>query len=285
MSVSETPTGGSAPSKNRNLLVRAISGFTLLPVVLFLIWKGSWWAGGLLAVAAAVNTFEYYNMVWKRAGGPLSILGIALSGVLPLLPLLAPHRPWEAAFWLLASFMMAAWALVLMRGPHEDAPTRVSHLVTGVLYGGSGMAAMAAVRIIPHDGLAFAVAAMTITWGNDTAAYFAGRFFGKRKLAPTVSPNKTWEGFFGGMAGSVGGMFIARGFFFPQLTVLDCLVLGLGGSILGPLGDLCESLIKRTYKVKDSGRSIPGHGGFLDRLDAMLFNALWVFLYVEFLRP
>lgn len=282
--MSSTASGGPAPSKNRNLLVRAISGFTLLPVVLFLMWKGSWWSGALLGVAAAVNTGEYYHMVWKRIREPLPILGILIAGLLPFLPLLSKERPWEAAFWLLASFMIVAWALILLRGPHEDAPTRVSHLVTGVLYGSAGMAALAAVRIIPHDGLAFAVAAMTITWANDTSAYFAGRMFGKRKLAPTVSPNKTWEGFYGGMVGSVGGMFIARGFFFPQLTVVDCLVLGLGGSVLGPLGDLCESLIKRTYGAKDSGRSIPGHGGFLDRLDAMLFNALWVFVYVEFLR-
>src|SRR5690606_1008735 len=142
---------------------------------------------------------------------------------------------------------------------------RVAHLVTGVIYGASGMAAMAALRLDPVDGMAFAVAAMTITWGNDTSAYFFGRFLGKHKLAPTVSPNKTWEGFFGGMLGRVVVMFIALGISIPQLILLDCQVLGFGGAMLGPSGAFCESLLRRAYGVKESGRSIPGHGGFLDR--------------------
>lgn len=274
-----------ASKKNRNLAVRAVTGFTLLPLVLFLVWKGGWWAGGLLALAAAMNSGEYFQIVSRGKPEPLRWVGMGVAALIPLFPLLSPNRPWEAAFWLIASFMIAMWAAVLIRGPHEEGPTRVAHLVTGVVYGASGMAAMAALRLDPVNGMAFAVAAMTITWGNDTSAYFFGRFLGKHKLAPTVSPNKTWEGFFGGMLGSIVGMFIARGFFFPQLTVMDCLVLGFGGALLGPLGDLCESLLKRTYGVKDSGRAIPGHGGFLDRLDALIFNAPLVFLYVEFLRP
>ena len=126
-------------------------------------------------------------------------------------------------------------------------------------------------------------AALVITWANDTAAYFAGRFLGRHKLYPAVSPNKTWEGFFGGMVGSVGGMFIARAGFFPEFTVVDCVVLGVGGrDRSAPSGDLCESMLKRAYGVKDSGKMIPGHGGMLDRIDALLFNAPLVFVYVQF---
>ena len=100
-----------------------------------------------------------------------------------------------------------------------------------------------------------------------------------------MSPNKTWEGFFGGMVGSVGGMFIARAFFFPGFTVVDCVVLGMAGGIArARSGDLCESMLKRAYGVKDSGKLIPGHGGILDRIDALLFNAPLVFLYVQFIR-
>jgi phosphatidate cytidylyltransferase len=84
--------------------------------------------------------------------------------------------------------------------------------------------------------------------------------------------------------GSVGGMFITRAFFYPVLTVTDCLVLGVAGGILGPIGDLCESMLKRAYGVKDSGRIIPGHGGILDRIDALLFNAPLVFVYITFVR-
>ena len=135
-----------------------------------------------------------------------------------------------------------------------------------------------------NRSIASSIAALVITWANDTLAYFAGRFLGRHKLYPEVSPNKTWEGFFGGMVGSVVGMFIARAFFFPVFTVADCLVLGIVGGILGPIGDLCESMLKRAYGVKDSGRIIPGHGGILDRIDALLFNAPLVFGYVHFVR-
>jgi phosphatidate cytidylyltransferase len=135
-----------------------------------------------------------------------------------------------------------------------------------------------------EDGLAWVIAALVITWANDTAAYFAGRFLGRHKLYPEVSPNKTWEGFAGGLVGSVGGMSIARAFFFPVFTAADCLLLGVAGGILGPIGDLCESMLKRAYGVKDSGRIIPGHGGILDRIDALLFNAPLVFVYIKFLR-
>jgi phosphatidate cytidylyltransferase len=159
----------------------------------------------------------------------------------------------------------------------------VAHLVTGFLYGSVGLTAACALRQM-HDGLAWVIASLVITWSNDTSAYFAGRFLGRHKLYPEVSPNKTWEGFAGGMLGSIAGMFIARGFFFPLFTVTDCLFLGVFGGILGPLGDLCESMLKRAYGVKDSGRAMPGHGGILDRIDALVFNAPLTFVYVTFLR-
>ena len=116
-------------------------------------------------------------------------------------------------------------------------------------------------------------------------AYFFGRFLGKHKLYPEVSPAKTWEGFFGGFVGSIGFLFLQKAFFFSHLTVVDCLVLGILGGILGPAGDLCESMLKRAYGVKDSGTIIPGHGGMLDRIDALIFNGPMVLLYVQFVRP
>jgi len=134
------------------------------------------------------------------------------------------------------------------------------------------------------EGLQWVISALVITWANDTCAYFAGRLFGRHKLHPAVSPNKTWEGFAGGAFGSVAGMFVARWVAFPALTTVDCIALGLLGAVLGPLGDLCESLLKRAHGVKDSGTLIPGHGGLLDRVDALLFNAPAVYLYVIAVR-
>jgi phosphatidate cytidylyltransferase len=268
--------------KNKNLVIRTVSSVILLPVILFLLFRGGLYSVGLLAVAAAICASEYYSITQKQLS-PAAWVGILLAGLLPALPLYDPVRAGQISFWLTAFFLLFAFAYHLIRGPLQDAPVRVAHMVTGLLYGSVGLTAVSALRLMP-DGMAWCVAALVITWANDTTAYFAGRFLGRHKMYPEVSPNKTWEGFAGGLVGSVIGMFIARGGFFPVFTVTDCLLLGVFGGILGPMGDLCESMLKRAYGVKDSGRIIPGHGGILDRIDALLFNAPLVFIYVTFLR-
>ncbi|HEX4384045.1 MAG TPA: phosphatidate cytidylyltransferase, partial [Myxococcales bacterium] len=116
------------------------------------------------------------------------------------------------------------------------------------------------------------------TWANDTGAYFAGRAFGKHKLYPRISPSKTWEGAIGGTLSSIVGACVVQRFFLPALSLHGAIVIGAGAAILGPLGDLSESMLKRAYGAKDSGKLLPGHGGLLDRLDALLFNAPFVLL-------
>ncbi|MEZ4465465.1 MAG: phosphatidate cytidylyltransferase [bacterium] len=131
------------------------------------------------------------------------------------------------------------------------------------------------------------VLVMAITFGGDIGGYFAGRFLGRHKLYPTVSPKKTVEGAVGGLALGVGGALLARATFpgLGGLTVVDCLVLGIGGVTFGILGDLVESLIKRACGAKDSGTLIPGHGGLLDRIDALLFAGPFCAFYLEAIRP
>jgi phosphatidate cytidylyltransferase len=132
-----------------------------------------------------------------------------------------------------------------------------------------------------RDGLWWVVLACALTWLDDTGAYFAGRAFGRHKLLPKVSPKKTWEGFAGGWLASLAAAFAVRAIGFHALSVVDCLVLGLLAGIVGPTGDLSESLLKRSLDVKDSGRILPGHGGILDRIDALLFNGVLVFVYAD----
>ncbi len=268
--------------KNKNLVVRLVTAAVLLPVVLFLLWKGGTYSAALFAAAAAACAGEYYAITLKQLS-PAAWICLLVAGCMPFLPLRSSAHVGEIAFWITAGLFFFAWTYHLVRGPLPEAPVRAAHLVTGFLYGAVGLMAMSALRV-RADGMAWVIAALVITWANDTAAYFAGRFLGRHKLYVEVSPNKTWEGFFGGMVGSVGGMFIARAGFFPELTVLDCVLLGVVGGIAGPIGDLCESMLKRAYGVKDSGRLIPGHGGILDRIDALLFNAPLVFIYVQFVR-
>ncbi|MFZ5468944.1 MAG: phosphatidate cytidylyltransferase [Myxococcota bacterium] len=268
--------------KNKNLVVRIASALVLLPLVLFLLVKGGYFSAGLMGWAAAVCAWEYYVITQKKLS-PIAVVGIALAGLFPLLPVWRPEQLGTIAFWSTAGFFFLAWGYHLVRGPLHEAPVIVGHLVVGLLYGSLGMTALSGLREGTH-GFLWVLCALIVTWLNDTAAYFTGRAFGRHKLYPQVSPHKTWEGFFGGVAGSVGGLFAAKYLFFSELSVLDCLVVGLAGGVLGPAGDLCESMVKRAYDVKDSGRIIPGHGGLLDRIDALLFNAPMVYVYAHFIR-
>ncbi len=133
-------------------------------------------------------------------------------------------------------------------------------------------------------GLGWVFLVLAISWCGDTGGYFAGRFFGRRKLYPRVSPKKTWEGVAGGLGLATLGAFAIRETMLPVLTPLDCVILGLGLAGAAVLGDLSESLLKRAYEVKDSGWIMPGHGGLLDRIDSVLFVAPLLYGYAVFVK-
>jgi phosphatidate cytidylyltransferase len=140
-----------------------------------------------------------------------------------------------------------------------------------------GMVAMSALRAAPH-GVAWAAVVLVSTWANDTFAYFAGRAFGRHKLWPAVSPKKTWEGAVAGFCGGVVGLLVMRRWLPPDMDVPFCLAVGAIAGVAAPLGDLCKSMVKRAYQVKDFGGLLPGHGGVLDRIDGILFVAPIVWL-------
>lgn len=263
--------------------MRVVTALLLLPAVLYLLYLGGWYTAGLLAFAAAASAREYMLITLKHVS-PVGWFVIAMAALMPILPAWLPHHATALACAAAGIVFFAAWVWHLIKGPLPEAPVRASHLTTAFIYGAGGLTALMVVRNLP-DGAWWTLAALVITWGDDTAAYFFGRFLGKHKLYPEVSPSKTWEGFFGGFVGSIGFLVLQKLVFFPAMTVVDCLVLGVLGGILGPAGDLCESMLKRAYGVKDSGSIMPGHGGMLDRIDALIFNGPLVLVYVQFLRP
>ncbi len=133
-----------------------------------------------------------------------------------------------------------------------------------------------------HDtGLFFTVMILACVFLNDTGAYFAGKNLGKRKLSPIISPNKTWEGFWGGLVTSWVTACLVNLIFQARFSYLHCLAIGTLVAIFGTLGDLLESLIKRDAQLKDSGTFFPGHGGVLDRLDSILFSFPVVYYYLR----
>jgi phosphatidate cytidylyltransferase len=278
-------------SKRRNLVLRLVSAFGLLPFIIWLIWLGGWPFAGLLAAVSGLATHEIYAMSLGGPGStarpaPLSAiawLGVALAMGLQLVAPLG--WTWPAVPSALVGFLIAASAAaVLTKGDLATAGGDVPRLLFGWVYGAVLIASLGLVRQFPH-GFWWVILACTVSWGNDTGGYFVGHALGKHKLHPRVSPGKTWEGFFGGMAAAVVFTLIMRaianqvGDGMPELTLLDCVLVAVPASLLGPLGDLSESLLKRTYGVKDSGRFMPGHGGMLDRIDALIFNAPFVYFY------
>jgi phosphatidate cytidylyltransferase len=161
---------------------------------------------------------------------------------------------------------------------------RYAATVMGIVYAGFLTTFLAKLKVIdPRHGGDTVLLVLVVAWVADTGGYFAGRFLGKAKLYEAVSPKKTWAGAYGGLAGSVIGVAALKLIHADWLTWVDVFAIAVPASILGQLGDLAESLIKRSVGVKDSGALLPGHGGILDRIDAVLFIAPYVYGYL-FLR-
>jgi phosphatidate cytidylyltransferase len=159
---------------------------------------------------------------------------------------------------------------------------RIGLSILGILYIGTFGAAVGLLRELPH-GIFWVLVLLASTWLNDTFAYFFGHWFGRRRLAPMISPGKTIEGLMGGFLGSFVGFLVFWCLLENPLSLGQGVFLVLLVGIAGPLGDLSESLIKRSFGVKDSGNIIPGHGGMLDRIDALLFTAPVVYFYAKYL--
>ena len=136
-----------------------------------------------------------------------------------------------------------------------------------------------------EDGVSLVFFVIIVTWLSDTGGFFIGKTFGKHPLAPTLSPQKTIEGLLGGILFSVVGGIVSHFTFTPFFSLTECVILGVSLALLGAIGDLTESAIKRSVHVKDSGTIIPGHGGVLDRIDSLLFTGPAMYYYVMFSLP
>ena len=237
-----------------------------IPLVLWLVYLGGWPMFGLAAVGALVALHELYWMT-------RTLRPIVLAGYLGALAALL-GATLGGADWALAGLMSTLLFAFVIKGGLST--VSVSVTVLGVAWIGLGLAHALLLRDIDADGVLAVYTVLLAVWAGDAAAYFVGRLVGRHKLAPTVSPGKSWEGLIAGTVATVAVTFIAvyeQGF----LTIAESVVLGVVIAIVAPLGDLFESALKRDAQVKDSGRLLAGHGGVLDRIDALLFA--WVAAY------
>ena len=265
-----------------NLLSRALSGVVAIPLLAALIlWEQRLGFGLLILVCSVIGMREFTAMMLPTVSTSLrTVTTLAGAGLTAGLY----FRPELALVWFLGALVLGATAVLLAPGEIAGAGARLGLVVLGILYVGALSAPLGLLHRLLPDGPRWVLTAIAATFANDTGAYFAGRALGRHKLYPAISPGKTVEGAFGGLAASIATLFLIRATFFPALTVGDCLLVAIPAAVLGPTGDLVESMLKRSAGVKDSGRLIPGHGGLLDRLDALLFVGAWTFVYALQLR-
>jgi phosphatidate cytidylyltransferase len=220
---------------------------------------------------------EFFRMALpgRRTGGVLASVVGAVFFITLVSPILPTHLTIAVLVLIFCLFSL------LRINDIKVAAGETALFLLGVLYIPLLLSHLVLLREMPL-GVQWIFLLLVIVMAGDTAAFYVGSSLGKRKLYPLVSPNKSIEGMFGGLAGSVAGAFLARATFFPQLTPVDCVATALFVGLLGQLGDLFESLLKRSCGVKDSGTIFPGHGGMLDRLDSVLFAAPTLYIYVKY---
>jgi phosphatidate cytidylyltransferase len=250
------------------LVSRVLVALVGVPVVLLIVWAGGWWLFALAGVAAVLALHEYALMIRTLrpvilaayTGALLSLLGAQLGGL-----------DWTAAGFL--STMVLAFLLHWIATTRQSATVAIAATVLGAAWVGLCLAHLLLLREIPHDGKLATFTVLIAVWAGDIGAFFAGRLIGRHKLAPALSPGKTWEGFLFGTATTIFVAFVAL-YKEDYLSIPQSILLGAVIAVAAPLGDLFESALKRDMQVKDSGRLLAAHGGVLDRIDSLLFAAV-----------
>lgn len=265
-----------------------------IPTVLALAWLGGWFIAVPLAAIAGWAAHECYRFAHQKQIEPVEGIGVPVAAALVLIP------AWQTSFadaapWMLAMLGFATTgtmlAVMFRRGPDRNPLSAASITVVSAVYVGLALSFAPLLHGLPGRlgwaptddplaGLLVVMLPLVTTWVGDAAAFFAGSAWGRnrKKLAPSISPNKSWVGFWAGL----GGAALAAGLWFlgvssrlPGMDLGGIALVSLAGSALGlaaVLGDLVESLLKREAGVKDSGTFFPGHGGVMDRIDSLIFT-------------
>lgn len=276
--MSPAPPSTSAPARS-NLATRLLTAAVVAPLLLVLLYFGPAWGWFVLVfVASGIGASEIFAMTHPR--DPVArAIGVLLTLAVSACLWLFGADP-RALITLLGALPVVAIVVSLWRlGDIETSALRLSALVFGPLW--MGLLTLLALlrRNMGDDGPGYVLMTLMFAWLADTGGYFAGRFLGRRKLYEAVSPKKTVEGLFGALGGAVLGALLAHFWYLRSIPLGAAIALALVAGLLGQLGDLGESLLKRSTGVKDSGGIVPGHGGILDRVDALLVTSTVVFLY------
>jgi len=269
-----------------DFMARFLVAAVLGPFVLLAIYQSDpIWTWGLVFVASLIAMFEFFSMVLENKADRIVSLCIGASASAAfywISPSTCSTLKSGTEIAMISATILPALYYLFRFSEIESAYRKVGVTIAGIFYGGLIFSILAILR--RDFGPGWIMLALIIAWSGDTGAYFAGRFLGKTKLYPSVSPGKTWAGAIGGLIASVGAAALVKLYLMGEsdhaLAWVDVFALAIPGAILGQMGDLFESLIKRSTGVKDSGGILGAHGGLLDRLDAAMFIGAYVYVYM-----
>lgn len=262
----------------KNLVIRATTGVVYIAIVLAGLLAGPYAFAIVFGLFLCVALFEYYRIIENDVRiRPDKLLNIVSGVIIFILSLFLSHYTRSAiVVYLLLQFIIAVFS------KKENPFINTIYSIFGQLYVTTPLLLLSLIysnqSIMSYKII---IAIFVFIWINDTAAYVVGSLFGKHKLIERISPKKTIEGFVGGVAMAAASAFLFA-YYIPEYSIYFWIGFGLIASLMGTAGDLFESLIKRTYSVKDSGRIVPGHGGILDRIDSLLFATVAIYLYLFF---
>jgi phosphatidate cytidylyltransferase len=265
-----------------NLAIRLVTAAVVVPPLLGLLFKGpAWGFFALVLVATAIAASELFRMTHPDDALARGI-GVATTVGAGAATYHYSNEPRALLTLIIAVTLLGLLTPLWRLGDMQSAALRTLAGVAGPFYVGSMLATLALLRRDGgDDGGKLVFMSLTFSWLADTGGYFFGRFLGKTKLYEAVSPKKTRAGFVGALVGASVGAILASLWYLPALPLAHALLLGLFAGAAGQMGDLVESLLKRSTGIKDSGGIVPGHGGMLDRIDALLVVSPIVYLYAS----
>ena len=261
-------------------MTRFLSALVLVPIVVLGVWFAPQWAVVLLVEAVLVGAFLEYADLYEKAGVPVPRVPACAAAMIVCLVVAWPGLL-TVDLALIAILIAVSAAVLGSYQPAAHVPASAAAALFPAVYLGVPLGCLAALRgVFGREALLLLLIAV---WVSDSAQFYAGRLFGRHKLSPTVSPKKTVEGAIGGFVAGVAIMIALGRFWLPALSVWWLAGTGAVLVALGIAGDLFESLLKRSAHVKDSSGLIPGHGGVLDRIDALLFAGPGFYLFLRLL--
>lgn len=267
-------------NKYSNLQQRIITGLTGAAMLVTGVWWSAWTYFIVFGIISSLSLFEFYKLIRISGREVNSTLGVIFGLILYSSVFFYLNSDFDSIYFLLLIPLIFLLFIVELFKGDKNPFSIISYTLLGVFYVPVPFALLTASSFFSGEyspSLVFGL--LIIIWGNDIGGYIAGKSFGRHKLYEKISPKKTWEGTFGGV---LLGMSASLGlsYFFGVLSVFQWLVVSLLIVVMGSLGDLVESMLKRSLDIKDSGSMIPGHGGFLDRFDGLIFSLPFVSVYL-----